>query len=226
MFVPYPAYPGPYAVQADLAAYWRVLSVAEQTRVSVLLGAVADRINELPGAQNFNNSACHWVSLDAVKRVMLVSGDGERTESQSMAGMSVDRTFVNPAGSLYISSREMNRLRGRVGQSAGSVVMSSHVRVPREPWNFQRSFQTSRVQWMRLIPDQVSLSVGAERHLMVLAATFYEYEERTDYALFTTSDPSIATVANDGLVTAKNAGTATITATYEGFTDTSTVTVS
>lgn len=221
----YPAFPGPYATEEDLQGYWRPLTDAEQARATVLLGASSDRINELPNAAGFVASACHWVALDAVKRAMQVSGDGVKSQSQSMAGMDVNQSFVNPMGDLYISSRELNRLRGRVGQSAGSVVMSSNVRVPREPWNFQHSFQTTRIDWMRLWPDVVALTVGAERHLMVLAATFYEYEDRTDYALFTSSDSTVARVDNDGLVTAVGTGTATITATYEGFTDTSTVTV-
>lgn len=225
MTITYPAYPGPYATVGDLGGYWRALSSGEQTNATDLLVAASDRINEFPGAANFVNKACHWVTLDMVKRAM-IGGGGEKSESQSMAGMTVTRGFANPMGDLYITSKEVNRLRGRFGQAAGSVVMSSNVRVPREPWNFQRSFQTSRIEWMRLIPGAVGLSVGAERHLMVLATTFYAYEERTDYALFTTSDSTIATVGNDGLVTAKGDGTATITATYEGFTDTCTVTVS
>lgn len=221
----FPAYPGPYATADDLGEYWRALSSAEQARATVLLGAASDRINELPNARNFVATACHWVTLDAVKRAMMVSGEGETSESQSMAGMSVNRVFANPMGNLYISAREINRLRGRVGQSAGSVVLSSHVRVPLEPWNFQRSFQSTRIDWIRLWPDMAALTVGAERHLMVLAASWWEYEERTEYALFTTSDPTVVTVDNNGLVTAIAVGSATITATYEGFSDSCTVTV-
>lgn len=229
MTITYPAYPGPYATVGDLGGYWRALSSGEQTNATDLLVAASDRINEFPGAANFVKTACHWVALDMVKRAM-IGGGGEKSESQSMAGMTVTRGFANPMGDLYITSKELNRLRGRFGQAAGSVVMSSNVRVPQQPWNFQPTpewgLQSNLVQWMRLVPDLVSLSVGAERHLTVLAATFYEYEERTDYALFTTSDSTIATVANDGLVIAKGVGTATITASYEGFTDTCTVTVS
>jgi hypothetical protein len=228
--MPYPAYPGPYATQTDLAGYWRVLSSAEQTRATVLLGAAADRINELPNAANFVSSACHWVSLDAVKRAMIVgAAEGVKSLDQSMAGMSVNQAFVNPMGALYITAREINRLRGRVGQSAGSVVLTSRVRVPHEPWNFQPPTlpygQLDDVQWMRLWPEAVTLAVGAERHLRVLAATLFDYEDRTDYALFTSSNHAVAVVDNDGLVRATGAGSATVTATFEGFTDTCTVTV-
>jgi hypothetical protein len=80
---------------------------------------------------------CKWVSLDMVKRAML-GGGGEKAESQAMLGMSVNRTFANPMGDLYLTSKEVNRLRGRFGQSAGSVVLSSHAFGFRmEPWNFQ-----------------------------------------------------------------------------------------
>lgn len=221
----YPEFPGPYATQGDLAAYWRALTDTEQARATVLLGAAADRINELPGAANFTSSARHWVSLDVVKRAM-IGGGGEKSESQAMLGMSVNRTFVNPTGDLYITAKEVNRLRGRFGQSAGSVVLSSHARVPMQPWNFQRPHRDStRIDWMRLCPDAITLTVGAERHMMVLAATWSEYEDRTDYALFTTSNAAVATVDNDGLMRAVGAGSATITATYEGFSDSSSVTV-
>ena len=225
----YPAYPGPYATQADLAGYWRALSSGEQTRATTLLAAVADTINEMPNARSFVNTACHWVSLDAVKRVMQVGGDGERSESQSMAGMTVDRMFVNPAGNLYVTTKERNRLRGRFGQAAGSVVLSNRVKIPLDPWNYQQPFLPfglpAGVEWMALCPETVALVVGGERHLMVVAATFYYYEDRTDYAIYSSSDPTVATVDNDGLVRAIGAGTATITASYEGLTDTCTVTV-
>lgn len=229
MTITYPAYPGPYATADDLGGYWRALSSGEQAQATVLLAAASDRINEVPGAQNFVKTAAHWVALDMAKRAM-IGGGGEKSESQAMAGMTVTRAFTNPMGDLYVTSKEINRLRGRFGQSAGSVVLTSNVRVPREPWNFQPTpewgLQANLVQWMLLVPEAVSLTVGAERHLMVLAATFFEYEERTDYALFKSSDTTIATVDNDGLVIARGVGTATITATYEGFTDTCTVTVS
>lgn len=224
----YPAYPGPYATFEDLAGYWRALTDAEQARATVLLGAVSDRINELPNAASLVNSACHWVALDAVKRAMIVSGEGEKTESQSMAGQTVDRTFVNPMGSLYLTGAEINRLRRQTSQSAGSLALSSRVRVPLDPWNYQPPLVFGvpvGVEWMRLFPEEISLTVGGEQHLSVLAATLFDYEDRTDYAIFTSSDSMIATVDNGGLVTGISAGTVTVTASYEGFTDTCTVTV-
>jgi hypothetical protein len=223
--MPYPAYPGPYATASDLADYWRDLSSGEQSRATVLLTAASDRINELPGAQDFVSSARHWVSLDMVKRAM-IGGGGEKTESQSMLGMSVSRQFANPMGDLYITSKEVNRLRGRFGQSASSIVLSSHARVPLEPWNFQPTWQPGEVEWMSVCPSSVTLSVGDERQLMVIAATWFEYEDRTDYALYTSSDHTVATVSSGGLITAVGSGTANIRASYEGQSATCVVTVS
>ncbi|MBY0440982.1 MAG: Ig-like domain-containing protein [Mycobacteriaceae bacterium] len=217
--------PATYADVEDLAGYWRPLSDAEQSRAGVLLGAAADRINEFPGAQNFVQTACKWVSLDMVKRAM-IGGGGERSLSQSMADIEVTQQFANPMGELYLTAKEVNRLRGRFGQAAGSVVLSSNVRVPLQPWNFQSSFQASGVDWLTVCPAAVTLGVGGQRQLMVLAATHWEYEDRTDYAQYTTSESTVATVSNDGVVTAIHTGTATITVTYEGLTAQCTVTVS
>lgn len=133
--------PASYATVGDLAGYWRQLTDAEQQRAAVLLNAAADLINELPGAANFVPTACKWVSLDMVKRAM-IGGGGEMSQSQAMAGMNVQRTFANPMGELYITPKEVDRLNGRYGPAAFSVVLDSNARVPLEPWNYQQSSQT------------------------------------------------------------------------------------
>ena len=77
--------------------------------------------------------------------------------------------------------------------------------------------------------SSVSLNVGGSS---TLSATYYrtvngERDSETDvtsYAAWTSSDPSIATVEG-GKITAISAGTATITATYNGYRATTTVTV-
>lgn len=136
--------PQTYANSAELVAYWRPLSEAEQARATVLLGFAATLINERPGAANFSPAACKHVSLDMVKRAML-KGDGalSDTSSQTMADMTAAITtrFVNPAGNLYLTEQEADRLAGQFGAAAMSLTLKSNVRVPGEPWNYQPSAQ-------------------------------------------------------------------------------------
>lgn len=216
------ALPATYASTDDLAGYWRALTDAEQARATVLLGAAADRINELPNAADFVQTACKWVSLDMVKRA-IIGGGGEKTVSESMAGMSVNRAFANPMGDLYLTTKEINRLRGRSGQAAGSLTLSSNAQIPLQPWNFQPTSQTD-VQDLTVEPDHLTLSVGAKRQLTVTIGDD-EHQDRTGYASYRTTDAAVATVSGSGLITATGAGEATITASYEGMSATCTVTV-
>lgn len=137
--------PDPYASATDLQSYWRALSGAEQTRATGLLGWAAQLINEQPGSADFDPVVAAMVSMDMVKRAML-NGDGvsEATQAQSMADMSASNTYryVNPVGNLYLTSAEVSRLYGRPnGGAAGSLALSSNVRVPRAWWNFQHTEQ-------------------------------------------------------------------------------------
>lgn len=223
----YPAYPGPYATQGDLAAYWRPLTSAEQARATVLLGEVADRINELPNPASLVNTACHWVSLHAVKRAMIGGdGDGVKTLSQSMTGMSVDQTFVNPAGEVYITAREINRLRGRNANAAGSVTLSSQARVPLTDWGYQWVVPRNRVDFLMVYPTTLALTVGEQSQVEALGTTYWEYEDVTALAEWTSSDPTVATVDNNGMITAVAAGSASVTAEHQGFKASCAVTVS
>ena len=132
--------PQPYATATDLAGYWRPLSSAEQERATILLGAAADLINEQPGSADFVATACKWVSLDMVKRVMASPGGaGVKDMSESLDNIgSVSYSYVNPAGNLYLTGRELDRLAGRpAGGGAFSLPLTSNVRVPSEPWNSQ-----------------------------------------------------------------------------------------
>lgn len=139
-----PALPASYATAADLAGYWRPLSDAEQARATVLLGAAADLINEQPGAADFISTACKWVSLDMVKRVMAApAGDGVKQMSQTLNEVgSVQMSYVNPTGNLYLTRKELDRLSGRPGGAAFSVTLGSNARVPNEPWNLQPTYCT------------------------------------------------------------------------------------
>ncbi|OCB59138.1 hypothetical protein A5722_05130 [Mycobacterium vulneris] len=144
--------PTTYATADKLEAYWQPLSAAEKSRATVLLGYAATMINEQPGAADadgnlaFSPATCEHVSLDMVKRAMI--GGGGMTgssSSQSMADMSAstDVRYVNPVGNLYLTSQELARLQGHsYGGGAASITLSSNVRVPGQPWNYQQSSQT------------------------------------------------------------------------------------
>lgn len=71
-------------------------------------------------------------------------------------------------------------------------------------------------------PATVSVAVGATSTLTVADQ---DAEALTSGLTFTSSDPTKATVSAGGVVTGVAAGTSTITATYEGLTDTCVVTV-
>jgi phi13 family phage major tail protein len=83
---------------------------------------------------------------------------------------------------------------------------------------------TVAVTGITLLPDTVNLLVG---EIQQLAATVNPANATNRNVIYTSSAPAIATVSDDGLVTAIAAGSATITAkTVEGtFTDTCAVTV-
>lgn len=144
------AVPEAYATTGQLATYWKGLTAGETARAGDLLKRAATLINEIPGAvadgePAFSSAACEHVSLDMVKRAMLSRGDGVIEHTAEMADMSGTDKYVNPAGSLYITEREVDRLLGTLGApsvQAFSVALSSNVRVPGQPWNNQPSSQT------------------------------------------------------------------------------------
>lgn len=135
--------PAPYATADHLAGYWRALTEGERTRAAELLRWAALVIDEEPGSDDFDPATAAMVSLDMVKRAMLRGdGDGvsETTTNESMADMTGSTTvrYVNPVGNLYLTAQERNRLSGKNAQpAAGSIALSSNVRVPGQPWNRQ-----------------------------------------------------------------------------------------
>ena len=132
--------PGPYASPDDLQDYWRPLSDGETSRAEILLEAAGDLIDEQRGSDEFVESALKWVSLDMVKRAM-IGGGGVTQGAQSMADMSASVTYANPMGNLYLTRQELDRLAGYTAGGAFSLTLSSNVRVPGEPWNYQPSSQ-------------------------------------------------------------------------------------
>jgi hypothetical protein len=136
--------PTQYATVEELATYWRPLSNAEADRADDLLTRAATLINEERGAATFVQSACNAVSLDMVKRAML-GGGGITQGSQAMADMSATVTYVNPAGNLYLTRSELQRLTGEPSGAAFSLTPTSNTRVPLNRWNYQQSTQTTDV---------------------------------------------------------------------------------
>lgn len=140
------ALPAPWATASDLADYWRPLTDAEQAKATTLLGWAAQLLSEAAGADDFDPVVCAQVSMDMVKRAMINgTGVSEVTSSQEMADMtaSTSARYVNPMGTLYLTSQELARLQGRpAGGAAASITLSSNARVPGQPWNHQPSTQT------------------------------------------------------------------------------------
>lgn len=76
-------------------------------------------------------------------------------------------------------------------------------------------------------PASASLTAATgSGHTKQLTVKDSNNEDRTTQASYTSSDTSMATVSNGGLVTGVSAGSATITVSYQGFTATCSVTVS
>src|SRR5206468_7905093 len=74
---------------------------------------------------------------------------------------------------------------------------------------------------IRAVPDQLTLtSIGQSTHMRVSASyadgTSNDVTPRSRWTVYRTSNPQIATVAPDGLVTAKGKGIVFITAVNEG----------
>lgn len=70
----------------------------------------------------------------------------------------------------------------------------------------------------------VTAATGAS-HTKQLTVKDSNSEDRTTQATYTSSDQTVATVSSGGLITGVTAGSATVTATYQGFTATCNVTV-
>lgn len=132
-----------YADVSDLEAYWRPLSEDESKRAKVLLEYAGLIIEEEVGDREFNLKTARHVSLDMVKRAMIgcVGGEGVTSDGQSMSDMSVNRTYANPVGNLYMTHHEKMRLKGLTGQKQYSLSLSNNARVPRYPWTWQPSSQ-------------------------------------------------------------------------------------
>lgn len=86
--------------------------------------------------------------------------------------------------------------------------------------------QRTPVASVVVLPDRVSTNVGNTTQLTAKAYDAAQNELTDRAMIWTTSNAGVATVDNNGLVTAKGKGTATVTATAEGKSDASEITVS
>ena len=114
-----------YATAVDLAARWRPLTSAEQSRATTLLEDAAVRIDmcappTLPLA-DAQLAARKIVSCEMVKRARASgAGPGVSQISETRGPFTGQVTYANPAGDLYLTKAD-KRLLGSGGQVAGNV---------------------------------------------------------------------------------------------------------
>ena len=85
--------------------------------------------------------------------------------------------------------------------------------------------RSARATAISLDASSYSMRAGETRKLTVTGMNEGRLSDLTPLADFATSNAAVVTVNEDGVMTAKAAGTATVTATYQGLTATATVTV-
>lgn len=125
--------PNAYADHEDLAAFWRTLSGAEDTRADSLLKLASNRLRTIATKQGKDMDAMvnasesyfstvQWVVMEATKRAMLTPTDAPPANSiQQTAGpYSENIVFTNPAGDLWFKKAELSDL-GLNYQILGSI---------------------------------------------------------------------------------------------------------
>ena len=123
----------PFATATDLAAVWRPLSTAEQTRANVLLTIasaiireacpeVDDRLTADP--PTLDAAIPKWVACQMARRVMSsgVNTPDISQQSQAIGSVSASFTLANPSGDLYLTRSEL-RMLGCGQQRAATIPM-------------------------------------------------------------------------------------------------------
>jgi hypothetical protein len=109
---------GSYASVDDLAARWRPLTEAEQTRAATLLGVASRRARRKFPTLDLRVATGDLDPLEvtdvvcgAVQRV-LMGGDREAVvqDSQTLGPFARAQTFANPMGNLYFTPDELATL--------------------------------------------------------------------------------------------------------------------
>jgi hypothetical protein len=127
----------PFATKEDLAAFWRTLTSAEQSRADVLLALASNRLRQIASDLGIDIDAkvadsaiyaanVQWVVMEAVKRAMLVPTDAAPANSiQQTAGpYSENIVFTNPAGDLWFKKAELTAI-GLYGRQTLNSISTS-----------------------------------------------------------------------------------------------------
>lgn len=107
----------PFATHADLAARWKTLTAADQTRADTLLGSASREIRrELPDIDTWVTAATIDpdtvidVACSVVKRAMTLTA-GIRQRTVDVDGMQVTTSGDSaPEDEIYLTAREVARL--------------------------------------------------------------------------------------------------------------------
>lgn len=110
----------PFATKEELAAYWRTLTTAEESRADVLLPMASNRLrliaedagldlDEKMAASEAYKSTLQWVVLEAVKRALQTPVDTPPvdTYAQTAGPYSENYKFTNPSGDLWFKRSEL-----------------------------------------------------------------------------------------------------------------------
>jgi hypothetical protein len=127
----------PFATKEDLAAFWRTLTSAEESRADVLLALASNRLRQIASDLGIDIDAkvadsaiyaanVQWVVMEAVKRAMLVPTDAAPANSiQQTAGpYSENIVFTNPAGDLWFKKAELTAI-GLYGRQTLNSISTS-----------------------------------------------------------------------------------------------------
>lgn len=131
----------PFATKEDLAAFWRTLTSAEESRADTLLALASNRLRQIASdlgididakiagddtASAIYKANVQWVVMEAVKRAMLVPTDAAPANSiQQTAGpYSENIVFTNPAGDLWFKKAELTAI-GLYGRQTLNSISTS-----------------------------------------------------------------------------------------------------
>ena len=126
-----------YATKAELAAYWRTLTEAEQGRADIMLALASNRLRIIAedvsvdldakvAASEAYASTVQWVVMEAVKRAIATPTDQPPVETwaQTAGPYSENYKYTNPSGDLWFKKSELTAI-GLYGQQSLSSLQTS-----------------------------------------------------------------------------------------------------